>query len=113
MGEVGLCEVFVGEHGDEHRRNAVEAGDLFIVDAGKGRFRREIRHRAERTAVGHQVRHRKHHAEAVEHRHLDHHAVCGGNIHAVADEKNGFAEYATLFELYGKKLKVNEEVYEV
>ena len=28
-------------------------------------------------------------------------------------KKNGFAEYATLFELYGKKLKVNEEVYEV
>lgn len=28
-------------------------------------------------------------------------------------KKNGFAEYATLFELYGKKLKVNEEVYEI
>ena len=28
-------------------------------------------------------------------------------------KKNGFSEYATLFELYGKKLKVNEEVYEV
>ena len=29
--------------------------------------------------------HRQHHAEAMEHRHLNHHAVCGGQIHAVAD----------------------------
>jgi hypothetical protein len=35
--------------------------------------------------VGHRGGHRKHHAEAVEHRHLDHHAVGGGEIHAVAD----------------------------
>ncbi len=29
--------------------------------------------------------HCQHHSEAMEHRHLDHHAVCCGKIHAVAD----------------------------
>ncbi len=39
-------------------------------------------------AVGHGGRHGQHHAEAVEHGHLDHHPVCSGQIHAVA---NGLA----------------------
>ena len=36
-------------------------------------------------AVGHGGGHSQHHAEAVEHGHLNHHPVGGGQIHAVAD----------------------------
>ena len=35
--------------------------------------------------MGHGCSHRQYHAEAVEHGHLNHHPVCGGQIHAVAD----------------------------
>ena len=35
--------------------------------------------------MGHRGGHGQHHAEAVEHGHLDHHAVGGGQVHAVAD----------------------------
>lgn len=35
--------------------------------------------------MGHRGGHSQHHAEAVEHRHLDHHPVGGGKIHTVAD----------------------------
>ena len=36
-------------------------------------------------AVRHGSSHCQHHAEAVEHRHLYHHSVSGGQVHAVAD----------------------------
>ena len=73
------------EHGDEHRRHTVEAGDALLIDAGERDLGREIRHRAERRAVRHAGGHGEHHAEAVEHRHLNHHPVGRGQIHPVAD----------------------------
>ena len=85
VGEVRLCEVLMLHHRDEHRRHAVEAGDVLLVDAGERGLRREVRQRRERRAVRHRGRHREHHAEAVEHRHLYHHAVLGREVHAVAD----------------------------
>ena len=85
VGEVGLREVVVGQHGDEHGRDAVEGGDVFIVDAGEGRLRREVRDGQDGAAVGHGRRHGEDHAEAVEHGDLDHHAVRGREVHAVAD----------------------------
>ena len=36
-------------------------------------------------AMGHGGGHGQHHAEAVEHGHLDHHPVGGGEVHVVAD----------------------------
>ena len=85
MAEIRLREIRMRKHGDEHGRYAVEGGDMLIVDAGKRRFRREIRNRQDRAAVGHGGRHGKDHAEAVEHGHLDHHPVFRGQIHAVPD----------------------------
>ena len=85
VGEVRLCEVLMLHHRDEHRRHAVEAGDVLLVDAGERGLSREVRQRRERRAVRHRGGHREHHAEAVEHRHLYHHAVLGREVHAVAD----------------------------
>ena len=78
-------QVRVAQHGDEHRGHAVEGGDVLVVDAGQGRLRAEIGQGQYRSAVGHGGGHGQHHAEAVEHGHLDHHAVGGGQVHAVAD----------------------------
>ena len=83
--EIGLVKIGVLEHRDEHRRHAVERGDLLLVDAGEALARRERRDWRHRRAVRHRGRHREHHAEAVEHRHLNHQAVRRGEVHAVAD----------------------------
>ena len=88
MGKIGLAVIGVVEHGDKHGGNPVEASDLFLIDAGQRGLRREIGDRREGGAVGHGGGHRQHHTKAVEHRHLDHHAVRRGETHAVAD---GFA----------------------
>ena len=71
------------QHGDEHGGNAMEAGDFFAVDAFQRLLGRKVRERRHGSAVGHGGRHCQDHAEAVEHRHLNHHAVSGGEIHAV------------------------------
>ena len=85
MGEVGLPVVRVIEHGDKHGGNAVEAGDPLLVDAGQGGFCGEIRQGAKGCAVGHGGGHGEHHAEAVEHGHLDHHPVRRRQSHPVTD----------------------------
>ena len=84
-GEIGLREVGVFKQGYKHRRNAVESGYFFLVDARKSGLRREIGKRKHRRTVRHGSRHRKHHAETVEHRNLYHHSVGGRKIHSVAD----------------------------
>ena len=85
IGEISLTVIFMIEHGDKHGRNAVETGDALLVDAGQGALCGEIGKRTQSRAVGHGGRHGQHHAEAVEHRNLDHHPVRGGQAHAVAD----------------------------
>ena len=85
VAEVGLLVVLVVEHRDEHRGNAVEGGDLLLRDAVQRRLGAEVGHRAQGRAVRHGRGHRQGHAEAVEHGHVDHEAVCGGQAHAVAD----------------------------
>lgn len=61
--------------------NAVICSLLMQARAGLG----EKYGRGRRVAaVGHCRRHCKHHSEAVEHRHLNHHTVGGGKIHSVA-----------------------------
>ena len=73
------------QHGDEHGGDAVEAGDALVRDAGERRLRREVRQREQRTPVRHRGCHGEHHTEAVEHGHLQHHAVRRGKVHAVAN----------------------------
>ena len=73
------------EHGDEHGRDTVEAGNPFLVDTCQGVLGREIGKRTERCSVGHGGGHGEDHAETVEHGNLDHHAVRGGKAHPVAD----------------------------
>ncbi len=85
MGEIGRLEELVVHHRDKHRRNAVERRDLLFVYALEPLARRERRDRRHRRAVGHRRRHCEYHAEAVEHRDLDHHPVGGRQIHTVAD----------------------------
>ena len=58
---------------------------MLVVDTSKRGLGAEIRQRQYGSAVGHGGGHRQHHAEAMEHGHLDHHAVGSGQIHAVAD----------------------------
>ena len=70
---------------DKHRGHAVEAGDFLLVDARQGGLGGEIRQRHQRGAVSHARSHRQHHSETMEHRHLDHHAVGGGQVHPIAD----------------------------
>ena len=81
--EVGLFEILMAEHGNKHGRHAVKTSDFLAVDTSQRGLGREIRHRTNRTAVRHQVRHGKHHTETMEHRHLDHHSVRRGNIHSI------------------------------
>ena len=85
MSKAGLLEIRMRQHRNEHRRHAVESSDMLIVYAGKRRLRREVRNRKNRAAVGHRCSHSEYHAEAVEHRHLNHHTVFRGQIHSVAD----------------------------
>ena len=73
------------EHGNKHRRNTVEAGDLLLIDAGQRLLGGEIGHGTQGRAMGHGGGHGEGHAEAVEHGNLHHHAVGGGQTHAVAD----------------------------
>ena len=74
------------EHGDEHGGDAIEAGNLLVIDAGETGFGREIRHGTHGSAVGHHVGHGQNHAEAVEHGHLNHHPVSCRHIHPVTDD---------------------------
>ncbi len=85
MTKVGFGEVFVAQHGDKHGGHPVKSGDLFLIDTGKALFGGECWNGAHGGAVGHGGGHSQHHAEAVEHGHLDHHPVGGGEVHAVAD----------------------------
>ena len=75
----------MGQHGDEHGGHAVEGRDVLVIDALEGGLRGEVRNGQNGAAVGHGSRHGEDHAEAVEHGHLDHHAVRRGQVHAVAD----------------------------
>ena len=86
--EIRLVEIRMAQHGNEHGGHAMEAGNLLLVDARQALAGREGRNGAHGHAVGHGGRHGQHHAEAVEHGHLNHHTISGGQIHAVAD---GFA----------------------
>ena len=70
---------------NKHRRHAVKAGDLLLIDASQRGFCGEVGHGTHGCAMGHGGGHGKGHAEAVEHRHLDHHAVGGGKTHPVTD----------------------------
>ena len=83
--KIGLLKVFMPQHGNEHGGNAVKCRNFFLVYAGKRAPRREHGHRRHGGAVGHRSRHSQHHAEAMEHGHLNHHSVCSGQIHAVAN----------------------------
>src|SRR5699024_1141613 len=85
VGEICLGEVLVVHHGDEHSGHAVEGGDPLLVDAGQGGLGGEVGQGAHGGPVGHAGGHGQHHAEAVEHGHLNHHPVGGGQIHVVAD----------------------------
>ena len=76
--EIRLFEIRMLQHGNEHGGHAVEGGDMFVVDAGQRRFRREIGDRKDRPAVGHGGRHGKNHTKTMEHGYLDHHPVLGG-----------------------------------
>ena len=75
----------MAQHGDKHGGHAVKGGNLFLINAGQSLFRRKRRNRAHSNPMGHRGGHSQHHAEAVEHRHLDHHPVGRGQIHPVAD----------------------------
>ena len=83
--EVGSGKVGMIEHSDKHRRHTVEAGDALVVYAGERGLGGEVRNRTESTAVSHHGGHREYHSEAMEHRYLYHHTVCGGQIHSVTD----------------------------
>ena len=85
VGEVRLREVLVLQHGDEHGGHPVEGGDLLPIDAVQTLAGGEGGDGAHGGAVGHGGGHGQHHAEAVEHGHLDHQLVRGGQVHAVAD----------------------------
>ena len=77
IGEIGFPVILMVEHGNEHGRNAVETGDPFLIDTGKGVLGRKIRKGTKGRPVRHGSRHGKNHAEAMEHRHLNHHPVRG------------------------------------
>ncbi len=85
MGEIRLVKILVLQKRDEHGRNAVDAGDALLMDAGQRRFRRKVRKRHHGGSVRHGRRHGQHHAEAVEHGYLDQHPVGGGQVHSIAD----------------------------
>ena len=85
MAEIRLFKIRMRQHGDEHGRNAMEGGDMLVVDAGQGGFRAEIRDRKDRPAMRHRRRHSQHHPKAVEHGDLDHHSVRRREIHTVTD----------------------------
>ena len=85
IGEVGLSKIIVLKHCYEHCRYAVERRYVFSVYARKCTLWREVRQRQASTAVCHCSGHCKHHSEAMEHRNLYHHSVCGRKIHSVAD----------------------------
>ena len=85
VGEIRPGEILVVHHGDEHGGHAVEGGDPLLVDAGQGGLGGEVGQGAHGGPVGHGGGHGQYHAKAVEHGHLDHHPVCGGQIHVVPD----------------------------
>ena len=85
VGEVGLGEVLMLHHGDKHGGHTVEGGDVLVVDAGQSGLGGEVGQGVHGGSVGHGGGHGQHHAEAMEHGHLDHHAVGGGQLHVVAD----------------------------
>src|SRR5699024_4062512 len=85
MAKVDFGEVLVAQHGDEHGGHPVEGGDLFLVDTGQTLSGGESGDGAHGGTVGHGGGHSQHHAEAVEHGHLNHHPVGGGQVHTVTD----------------------------
>ena len=58
---------------------------MLVVDTGQSGLGGEVGQGVHGGAVGHGGGHGQHHAEAMEHGHLDHHAVGGGQLHVVAD----------------------------
>ena len=85
MREICFVKVLVTEHGDKHGRDAVEAGDLLLIDAAETFARRKCGNRGHRNSVCDGRGHCQYHAEAMEHRNLNHHAILGRKIHTVAD----------------------------
>ncbi len=83
--EICLGEVLVTEHSDKHCRYTVERCDLLLIDTRKTLSRRESCDRGHRCSVSYGSGHSENHSEAVEHRNLYHHSVCGRKIHAIAD----------------------------
>ena len=85
VGEVGFSKVCMIKQSNKHGGHTIKAGDVLIIDTCQRRLRREVRHGQQSTAMGHGRRHGKHHTKAVEHGHLDHHTIRGGQVHTVTN----------------------------
>ena len=84
MREIIFVEVRVLEHGNEHRRHAVDCGAVLCHKRIHDLFGVEHINRHKGRSVGYAGHEREHHAEAVEERNRDAQPVVVGELHAVA-----------------------------